>query len=350
MKKLLPIALMLMSSSVWSISISVTTTQCGGGLSTSQCDDLEAEAETSANSDLPDVSLGKYAEGISNANGFAYKGSTSEYADKLELMSLKISGGVAFAGDLNEPEEADGFGVGGAVTAGLNLDILPIDKVGPIELSKLDLFFTFMSYDVDQDQGDSNVEGSISAFGAFARYPLVESKSILGGYLVEWGGVHLHTGFMQSKMKVEMTQSFEDQDFEDDSNDPIILYGQFTDGSANFTIDSSITTIPVELSTYLRLGYVFTLYGGVGFDYQMGSTDVDFGADGDLEGGTSEGSSDWRADVDVSDDNNGKPTATNTRSFVGLQFNVPFVRLYAQLNKGLGSDLVGTNLGLKIIY
>lgn len=348
MKNLLAVSLAALSLNAFALTITVQQTSCS--LTAQQCSDITDAAKDAANADLPSVSVGGYAEGISNANAFAYKGSTSEYADIIDLMSFKVSGGVAVDGDLSDAESADGIGFGASVTAGINLDILPVSKVGPIDLKKMDLFVTFLNYNLDQSSDSIDSEGELSAFGVFGRYHLIDSRSIAGDYLVKWGGIHLHTGFMRSKMNIEVTNGFSDEEFEDDSG-PTTVYGKFTNGQANFEIDSQVTAIPVEVSTYLRLLYVFTLYGGAGFDYMLGKTDIDFSAGGNLQGGiVSADDNDWTGTMSANEGGDGSPQATNFRAFAGVQFNIPFVRLYAQLNKGLGSNLVGTNLGLKIIY
>lgn len=77
----------------------------------------------------------------------------------------------------------------------------------------------------------------------------------------------------------------------------------------------------------------------------MGETDVTLSGDGDLtSGGTNVG------DVIADGEGSGSPEATNFRAFGGLQFNIPFVRVYAQVNKSLGSDVIGANAGVKILW
>ena len=58
----------------------------------------------------------------------------------------------------------------------------------------------------------------------------------------------------------------------------------------------------------------------------------------------------YSAKVNASETADGKGKPTNFRGFVGLQVNVPFVRLFVHVNKGLGNDLIGGNVGVKILY
>jgi hypothetical protein len=114
-------------------------------------------------------------------------------------------------------------------------------------------------------------------------------------------------------------------------------------------MDSTVTSIPVELSTYLRMAYVLTLYGGVGFDYNLSAeTDVDLNASGNFSGSGS--GTTYSATINANESASGEGAATDFRRFVGIQFNVPFVRIYAQMNQNFGGDLNGFNVGLKMTY
>ena len=350
MKNLLFLAL-LAPGLAYSIQLNVTNVTCGGVLTGSANDPntpCGAMVQELRNyEDLPDVPIDTYAEGISDSNAFAIKGQGSDYADNFSLFSVKASAGAALKGDLDEvsdnPEAAEGIGLGGAITIGLNLDLLPIDKIGPIEFKKLDVFASFFSYSLDQDMDQTTLEGDISSFGVYARYRLIDAVDFVPGNLLQWGGLHLHTGYQRSSMNISISQDLEDQKVESNG-----ATAQFQNGFAKFDIESQTSFIPVEVSTFFRMAYVFTVYTGAGFDYNLGDTELDLTAAGNVAGtGAATG---FSADVDASENGSGGPEATNFRAFAGLQFNVPFVRVYAQVNKALGSDLIGANAGIKILW
>lgn len=343
MKKLMMSALLGASLSASAVTVNVTNVNCGDLGAGAACDALTSEIEGYVNQDLPDVSIGDYGTGLANANNFAYKGMTSDYADIFDYFMVRAAGGLAVDGDLSDPESASGVGIGASVTAGINLDLLPVDKIGPIDLSKMDLMVSFMSYNLDQEVEDSTLEGDISNFAVMARYQIFEGKDFIPGYLLQWGGIFLHTGFQRSSSEISFTQTFSDDNVEVGGST-----ATFTNSSAKFAIESATTSIPIEVSTFLRAAYVFTLYGGAGFDLVSGSTDVSLKA-----GGTTIGSgaaNNYQATIQASESDSGDADATNMRAFAGLQFNVPFVRLYAQMNQGIGNDLVGINLGAKILW
>lgn len=307
------------------------------------CEQALQDAEDQANADIPSISEDDYAAGISNSVNYAYKGSGSDYSDNFAVFVVKASGGVGVQSEdptLKDTDKLEGIGAGAAVTLGLNLDLLPVDKIGSVEFKKLDVFLSFMSYSMDNEFDDFAFDGDISTIGLFARYRLIDSVSILPGSLLEWGGLHLHTGIQKSTMNLSLSQNFKGTE----------TSGAYTinyDADAVFDIESSVTSIPIELSTYLRAGYILTLFGGAGFDINMGNTDVTLSGDGDLE---QDGTGTPVGTVIADGDGSGSPEATNFRAFGGLQFNIPFVRVYAQVNKSLGSDVLGANAGVKILW
>ncbi len=340
MKKLLLAGCLLASVSTYAVTIDVATPSCGS-LSTAQCNALTTELKSVVNEDLPDVSIDKYAVGIANANGFAYKGMGSDYSDIFSYFMVRTAGGLAVQGDLDDAESAEGIGIGAAFTAGLNLDLLPVDKVGPVDLSKLDVFVSFMSYNVDQDLDESKAEGDISSLGVMARYRILDGIDFIPGSLLSWGGVFLHTGFQRSSFELDLTQSFNDETINVSGG----ASANLSNASAKFNLESTTTTIPVEVSTYLRAGYIFTLFGGAGFDLVTGSTDASLDASGSVSG-----TGGYSTTISANESDSGDADPTNLRAFGGLQFNIPFVRLALQLNKGLGNDLFGVNFGAKILW
>ncbi|MFT6631013.1 MAG: hypothetical protein ACJAS4_000959 [Bacteriovoracaceae bacterium] len=339
MKKLLMGALLGASLSASAVTVTITQTSCTLG-STQACNAADQAMQDFVDEDLPDVSLGDYGGGIANSTNFAYKGLNSDYSDIFDYFMFRVGGGIAVQGQIDEPEKAEGIGLGASVTVGVNLDLLPVSKIGPIDLSKMDLFVSFASLDQEQDLEDTNTDVELSHFAVSARYQIIDEKDIIPGTLLQWGGVHLHTGFQKSSIKGTITQKFDDQVVDLGSGQT----ATFGNSSAKFELESSTFSIPIEVSTFLRAGYVFTFFGGAGLDIVSGSTDVSIGANGTATG------TGYTANISADESDSGEAEATNMRAFGGLQFNIPFVRMAIQMNKGLGNDLLGVNFGAKILW
>ena len=157
--------------------------------------------------------------------------------------------------------------------------------------------------------------------------------------MIHWGGVSLHTGLQRSKFSASLLKEFDDVDVDTGGNTATI-----TDTVATFDINSEVTSIPIEVSTSIRMLWALTMYGGAGFDLVSGSTEVDLEATGQ---GTGTG---YTTNISATENGDGDADATNFRAFAGLQLNIPFVRVYTHINKGLGNDLIGANAGIKILY
>lgn len=339
MKRMLLASSLLLSGSALAINVNVTST-CGGGLPPTVCDAFDSEINSYVQGDLPDVSLGKYGSGLANAQGFAYKGNSSDYSDEFDYFMVSAGGGAAFQGDQDDPE---GVGFGAAATVGLNLDLVPVEKIGPVELSKLDVFLSFMSYSPDQEINDGSFKGDLSHFGVMARYQIIEGTDWVPGNLLRWGGLFLHTGLQRSSTKATFTQNIDDQTITLDSSQQ----ARVTNTSATFDFETTNMNIPIEVSTYIRAGWILSFFGGAGFDLVSGSTDVSLNASGTASSTSVSG---YSATISADESSSGDADATNFRAFIGGQFNLPFFRIYAQANKGLGNDLLGVNLGAKILW
>jgi hypothetical protein len=343
MKKLLMglVVALPMTASAVDITYNINCSGLAGTETSGLCGALSDQVKDLVSGDLPEVSIGAYGAGLANANSFAYKGLDSDYSDKFTYFMVRGGAGAAVQGDVEKPESAEGVGIGASVTAGINLDLLPVDKIGPVELSKMDLMVSLMSYDLDQDQNNTNMKGEISHFSVMARYQLMEATTIFPGYMLEWGGLFLHTGLHTQSFDAKVTQSFKDEVVDTGGGQT----ATFGDASAVFSLETATTTIPVEISTYLRTAWAFTFFGGAGFDIVSGSTDVDLTA-----GGTASGTSGYSAQIQASESDSGDADATNFRAFGGLQFNLPFFRVTTHVNKGLGNDLLGVNASVKILW
>lgn len=369
MKKLMvaTVASSLCFSTAYAFNFNLGTGTCTGDLTNTNpssgqtfCADIDDALRTEIESNLPgegEISLGKYGTGVSNANAFAQRGLGSDYSDVFDVAMVRIGGNIAIDGDIDQiqddPQTASGFGIGAGLTVGINTSLLPIDKVGPIEMKKLDLFFSVMSYDPKQDFGETSVEGNISSFGLMARYHLIEGVDFVPGNMLSWGGVYLHTGIQRSEFSLKLAQSLQGDSVTVDGPSNTELDAVIGDTSAEIELESTSLTIPVEISTFIRTAWAFTFFGGAGFDIVSGKTTVDFKMNtaSITANAQSPASGSYSNTVNADSSGDGEADATNFRAFGGFQINLPFVRLLnVQINKGIGNDLIGANVSAKILF
>lgn len=348
MKKLLAITTLGLSLSAQAglITLNFDQAACVTALSTELtpeliCSQINQGLDEAINQDFPDTDFSGFTQ--DTANSLAIAGSAvSDYSDNFSYFVLKPSFGAAFSvSDTNGSASSVGAGFSGNLLIGFNLKNIG-GNLGFIDLSRTDLFINYFNLNLDQNIGDGSFGGSTSALGIYARYLLVTG----GGYdsAFEWGGIYLHTGIQKTNSKLNFTL-------------PINLdagvtvqgeTGNIQNASFAFELDSDLTSVPVEVSTYINFLYAFTLYGGLGFDLHMGSTDMNIISKGDLIL-ESRGNADL-GDIGYDNLNNASPESGKLRSFVGAQLNLPYVRLYGQVQAPMGSNTIAFGGGAKIVW
>lgn len=345
MKKLIVLSLLFSFAASAGVFTVTPNTACNGN---SSCVTAMQQLEDDINADLPDADASTYLPGMANAAIASGKSQSGDHSNDLDFMMVSANVGVGLDTgdrDLNdfisgdaEANQIRGFGLNAAITIGLDLGILPVDKLGPIDLEKMDLFVSAMKLE-EGKEGVDDQYAELTYFAVKARYHLYEGNSILPGGMLKWGGVYVSTGIEKSSLRMVLQEKFSDSTT---SGAVTVNYN----GTARFGADIDVTSIPIEVSTYVQTLYALTFYGGLGVDFNFGEatqiSDVDMTIDG---GGGLGGTGSLNLG------SSGKPESMGARGFFGLQIGVPLVKFYVQLNKQFtGDNVAGVGAGLKVIW
>lgn len=349
-KSIITIALGLAVIGAKAVDLNIREITCDQtNLSQEQCNTLRRLFSEEAKVDLPRANVQTFADGVANATAFSIKGQGSDYSDNFEHMVISPSLGAAIVGDPKEleddPQEAKGFGIGGSVTIGANLKNLERSKLGFVDLNRTDVFLSFLDYRLVRDLDEAESKGRIRSLGLYARYHFFDQKDFAKYNLLSWGGVHFHTGIEYALLDLKNTRVYQGQTFE--SGD---LSGVFNGGDVSLSVESETVSVPLELSSFMRIGYLLTLYGGVGADFVDGRSKIGLEANGSAVGGLNGETDQFEAVLDADKSVDGKSDFTSFRNFVGLQINLPFVRAFVQVNRAFDSELVGANAGIKVLW
>jgi hypothetical protein len=117
--------------------------------------------------------------------------------------------------------------------------------------------------------------------------------------------------------------------------------------SGSFDVDTSSATVPVELSTNLRV-LVATLYGGVGLDIRgqsKATTDAELGGPLTV---SFENTEQNLGTVTASLRSTGYAEAYAPRLFGGVQLNILMVKVYGHVNWGVAENSFGGHLGVRV--
>ena len=127
-------------------------------------------------------------------------------------------------------------------------------------------------------------------------------------------------------------------------------------GAPEASILANTTSIPLALSTDIQILYFVSIYTGAGVDYNMGQAK----GKGELNGNNSTLSCTSGTLCTTPTTITVKPAANlNTsskvepflyRAFAGVQFNLPWTRIFVQVDKSLSNDLIGATAGLRFVF
>lgn len=353
MKTLLFLTLALYSVTSSAQLFKLNVTNCGS-LNAGQCNELRTElikVQNDINKDLPGTENPKrLMEGMANSSVMAGKGIGSDYASRMYVFM--VGAGVGIGADLEKDKQTDsdlsGVGVQGGLIIGTNLSWLDAEKFLGLYTDRLNLYFNYLGYDLDRKMGENDkdsIEANLNSFGFHISYDLVTSK---GSKFLGWGGIKIHSGYEYNTTKLTFKSTLNE-------NFNQSIGGQTVSGnikgSPEASIDVATQSIPIELSTNIQLLYFLSIYTGVGFDFNFGRAKSNGSLNANEStlnvGGADTGT---RVQAEANIDGSGKVSPSLVRGFGGLQLNLPFINIFAQVDKAFGNDLVGATAGVRIVY
>ncbi len=290
-----------------------------------------------------------FLKNFGDAQSFTSKGMGVDYAS--EATYFEVGGSVNFALGMDRTYQPDnsqnfpiqGVGFNASVMAGLSLGFLGI----PVMLFANGMHVPTLTYGA--------MSGTLDNFGAHVQLRLFGPSRDTSALkmLVRWGGIAITTGFDYSHMNLGLTQ----KDFKSSFSIPeSAANGVNVDvaglGSGTLSIDMKTMSIPIELTTSVRLLTLLTVYGGLGFDLQLGGgstldLNVSAAMTGHVQGlpdanlGTATVTASAHAD----------PSPAKIRGLMGLQFNLWLIRPFLQFNVANTSPTMASlAAGLRVAY
>lgn len=286
------------------------------------------ELVTSVNSSIfTENNQALFADGMAGANS---SGNTAVIADRASEPTLvSVTGGaqinvfgvnslasVSFANTNSLPSV--GAGVHAAATVGVRPGLFGLGKLGPIDLSRLKIYATFLSMDLSLG---SSASFAASAYGLNLQYKVVPSVGM--SFLAKWGGIDFLTGVNYISNRVGYSGTLTQSQTSGTST-------MSFDFDYNLGVQSKVTYIPLEVSTSAQVLYLFTVYGGAAADLNFGSSGLTGGGSGDVTATENLSASGYTAEAVLDFDTYGykaKPSLVNTRGFVGGQLNLSLIKI-----------------------
>jgi hypothetical protein len=314
-------------------------------------------AEDDINDGLPNAANpDRLMEGMANSSVMAGKGIGSDYASNMSVFL--IGAGVGAGADLEKNKEADtdlsGVGVQGGLILGTNLAWMDSKSILGLDTDKLNVYVNFFKYSTEKVTGDTDASIDMSSYGLHFSYNLVKPK---GNVVLGWGGIKVHWGYEYNKTNLKFNSTINENITTTNSGD---TYSSTINANPYASIDVATHSIPLEISTSVQLLYFVSIYGGVGADYNAGTATgkgdlnsspstlscTSGGGLPDCPSGATAGTITTAANID----GKGKTLPITTRGFAGLQLNLPFIRIFGQVNKAFGNELVGATAGVRLVF
>lgn len=313
--------------------------------------------EDDVNEDNPIINPQRINYGTANSSVLASKGLGTDYVNNPERFQISLGLGAAWDNEKNKglKDEISGAAAASSVTIGARMDQFGENIFG-LDSKKLMGYLNFGTFPYEQviPGEDIDIAGKIDAtnFGLHFRYDLVQQK---GSDFFGWGGLKLHTGYEFNKNKINLTTNL-DEPIELDTGGQGILSGRLV-GKPTYDIETTTHSIPIEISSNLLFLNIFSLYGGLGTDFNFGSSQ----GKGDIKGevapiacssGICVGETVLpQVEAKANFDARSEVKSVTFRSFAGLQVDLPFgLHAYGQYQQMHGTQVRGVSAGLKYTY
>ncbi|MFT4624644.1 MAG: hypothetical protein ACI8PZ_003303 [Myxococcota bacterium] len=229
------------------------------------------------------------------------------------------------------PLPENGVSVQITLMAGLNLGILNASEDSALD--RLHIFVNGMSAPLPNG---SPFGGNMYNIGAHAQFKLAGKPS---PPKIGWGGLDLTTGYEHSTYRLTLSDQLP---VGGSSGEADLLW----DASGDFVVQASAQSVPIELSTSVRLGVAALWLGGaVDMNTAVATESIQLGGPITAE---ASGESAELGTVKLEFDGEGESIGWVPRVFGGVQANILMIKVYGQLNYAF-NDSFGGHLGLRVV-
>jgi hypothetical protein len=243
------------------------------------------DALVKINNDIQNIdsSPEKMATAMANSAVYSNHSSTQRGYQGYDLFALSVGSMIGFQAPSNDPEayknlESD-LKRDGDINAGANLQAWSA-QIG-LNTSKFlveDLYmalkFGILKYDMTAGEGNK-LDFDYFTVGLLANYQIVKEASAGFGFF-KWRGLSIGSGLLYQKNTTTYKMKLDQQSGSDNGVNLTI------DPDLQFKIDSDIFTVPLELTTAVRLLWIVNLSLGAGADFSYGKSDMNINLDGTI--------------------------------------------------------------------
>lgn len=286
----------------------------------------------------------RYIQAFGDAQAFANRGLGADYASNPRKFIIGFAVNVSATTDEayvdsrnGRQPPIDGVGANFSVMAGTNLDWAGLRPV------------TIYANYFRASGAYERFDGTTENFGVHGQVKLFEDvhdpkrSSVFG-----WGGIDVTTGLQYGRLSLTLADAVTSRiPLASGAGAPYIE----ANTSGSFNADMRVWSVPIEVTTNVRLFYLLSLYGGFGYDWQFGTNELSMDLNSTLLGvvppggdKVNVGTARLTARESVS------PTTGKLRSLVGVQVNLTVLRVFTHVNVMPDRGLIGVVAGARLAF
>jgi hypothetical protein len=266
----------------------------------------------------------------------------------------EVGATVSFASNIDKAYKPSGSYTDPPISGGgANFSLMGGLGMGLFGFEPLMLFGNWFKGSASVGQFD----GSYDNWGLHGQFRLLgpSRKMSATKLLVRWGGIAITSGADYSRMTLnarkDLHSSFALPSYSTEASQGSVTVQ--SNGPLTFSLEQTTWSVPLEVTTSLRLLSLVTVYGGFGMDFQLGGgSDMNVTMESALSGkisGTSGAATNLgTASIHVAQ--HASPSAARLREIVGLQLGMfDVVRMFVQVNMtGSSPMLTSVAAGLRL--
>ncbi len=262
-----------------------------------------------------------FLQSFTDATSFSARGIGTDYGSAPSGFLAGIAVNVAAAGNADITS-------GEAPTAGLAANIAVM--VGQNLAEWNHPRWTVFANGFYRNAQTERLDGNILSAGAHIQYRLLEPTDGGGaGTAVRWLGLSVTSGIELTRWKLGAGGKSISTAF--DVSGSMGSAGLTLDSIGRFDLTSNAVTVPLELTTGLRVALIASVFVGAGIDLTVGNATIDASLDGTMR--TSDDREVGTVNILATGDHPGSPGAG--RILAGAQVNLWKLKLGAQVNVSL---------------
>ena len=306
---------------------------------------LRTQIEAEMNNLFQTYRVSDYLRSFGNAQSFATRGMGVDYGSAFDLFTLGFAGSLAL--NLDEGFRPENLKSDPAFSgASTNFTVM-----AGVSLSKFGLPLAFYGNYFSRETDIDEFTADLHNWGFHAQLRLFEpdSNGLLGVFL-HWGGLHLTTGLEYAKTTMTLAGAWV-------RTLPVTapaatMASVRISAVGGMAVESSTLSIPLEITTNLRLLSILSLYGGLGFDLQLGGkSELVANLNGTMTGVVPGQDPAPIGTAVVTATDAADPSTGRLRWLLGVQVNVLVVKLFAQLNLAAQDPvLASVALGARVAF